>query len=189
MVKAKLFLELLMRLLTDPSGFDRGGEHLEARIGRQVRQIVFLLASRPALADEPDLVAGHALHTIIEHAVLMAIRNADTAGREETCQPTFGAPPPADPLPFPSSQQRFGSDRGLIRDVVFAGLSGLRDGEDQGNVGGLKVVADDRRAPDSLLLETRVGFIDSNLVLTLQGARHLVQQALAHAMQALGEAP
>jgi hypothetical protein len=33
--------------------------------------------------------------------VLMAIRNADTAGREETCQPTFGSPPPADPLPFP----------------------------------------------------------------------------------------
>jgi hypothetical protein len=24
---------LLMRLLTNPSGFDRGGEHLEARIG------------------------------------------------------------------------------------------------------------------------------------------------------------
>jgi hypothetical protein len=32
--------------------------------------------------------------------VLMAIRNADTADREETCQPTFGAPPPTDPLPF-----------------------------------------------------------------------------------------
>lgn len=60
---------------------------------------------------------------------------------------------------------------------------------DQGDVGVLKVVADDRRAPDSLLLETRVGFVDSNLVLTLQEARHLVQQALAHAMQALGEAP
>ena len=32
-VEAELLLELLMRLLTDPSGFDRGGEHLEARIG------------------------------------------------------------------------------------------------------------------------------------------------------------
>ena len=88
-VKAKLLLELLMGLLTDPSGFDRRGEPLEARIGRQVRHIVFLLASRPAFADEPDLVARHALHSVIEHAVLMAIRNADTAGCEETCQPTF----------------------------------------------------------------------------------------------------
>jgi hypothetical protein len=33
MVEAKLFLELLMRLLTDPSGFDRGGERLQARVG------------------------------------------------------------------------------------------------------------------------------------------------------------
>ena len=33
------------------------------------------------------------MHTVIEHPVLMAIRNADTAGREETGQPTFGAPP------------------------------------------------------------------------------------------------
>src|SRR5664279_1587515 len=64
-----------MRLLADPSGFDRGGEHLEARVGWQVRHIVFLLASRPAFADEPDLVARHALHTIVAHAVLMAIRN------------------------------------------------------------------------------------------------------------------
>jgi len=90
-VEAKLLLELLMRLLTDPSGFDRGGEHLEARIAGKFEHIVFLLASRPAFADEPDLVARHALHTIIAHAMLMAIRNADTAGREETCQPTFGA--------------------------------------------------------------------------------------------------
>ena len=80
-----------MRLLTDPSGFDRGGELLEARIGWEVRHVVFLLASRPAFADEPDLVARHALHTIVEHAVFVAIRNADTASREETCQPTFGA--------------------------------------------------------------------------------------------------
>ena len=71
----------------------------------------------------------------------MAIRNADTAGREETCQPTFGAPPPADLLPFSTGRQRFSRDRGLIRDMVFAGLSGLRDGEDQGNVGGIDVLA------------------------------------------------
>ena len=32
-VEAEFLLELLMRLLADPSGFDRGGEHLEARIG------------------------------------------------------------------------------------------------------------------------------------------------------------
>jgi len=70
----------------------------------------------------------------------MTIGHADTAGREKTCQPTFGAPPPTDPLPFPPIQQRFGSDRGLIRDVVLAGLAGFRDGEDQTNVGRINVL-------------------------------------------------
>jgi hypothetical protein len=71
----------------------------------------------------------------------MAIRNPDPAGGEETCQSTFGAPPPADPLPLRCGQQRFSRDRRLIWDVVFAGLSDFRDGKDQGNVGGINVLA------------------------------------------------
>ena len=50
-VEPKLLLELLVGLFTDPSGFDRGGECLEVRIGWQVRHIVFFLAGRPAFAD------------------------------------------------------------------------------------------------------------------------------------------
>ena len=103
-VEPKLLLELLVGLFTDPPGLDRGSERLDGGIGRQVRHIVFLLPGRPPLADEPDLVTRHALHTVIEHPVLMALRNSDTAGREETCQPTFGAPPPTDPLPFAFGQ-------------------------------------------------------------------------------------
>ena len=57
----------------------------------------------------------------------------------------------------------------------------------QDNIGGLTVVADGRRAPDALLLESKVCFIESHLQLTLQEARELVQQALAHAMQMLGD--
>ena len=83
MVEPKLLLELLMCLFTDPSGFDRSDEHLDGGIGRQVRHIVFLLSVLPPRADEPDLIARHALHTIIGHAVLMAVRNPDAAGCEE----------------------------------------------------------------------------------------------------------
>ena len=100
-----------------------------------------LLPCRPPLADEPDFFAWHALHTVIEHPVLMAVRNADTASRKETGQPTFGASPPSDPLPFPFDQQGFSRDRGLIRDMAFARLSCLRDGEHQGDVGGIDVGA------------------------------------------------
>ena len=86
-VGPKLLRELLMGLFTDPPGLDRGSERLDGGIGRQVRYIVFLFLGRPPLADEPDLVTRHALHTVIGHSVLVAIRNADTAGREAACQP------------------------------------------------------------------------------------------------------
>jgi len=99
-VEAEFLFELLMRLFTDPPGFDRGGERFEARIGGQVRHIMFLFARRPAFANEPDLVARHALHAIIEHTVLMTLRNADAAGSKEARQPTFRASSPTDLLPI-----------------------------------------------------------------------------------------
>ncbi len=44
-IEAKFLLVLLMPPLTDPSGFDGGGELLQARIGwQQIRPIVFLLS-------------------------------------------------------------------------------------------------------------------------------------------------
>jgi flagellar biosynthesis/type III secretory pathway protein FliH len=72
----------------------------------------------------------------------------------------------------------------LARDIVAK-----LDASYKGNVAGLVVVADDRRAPDALLLETKLGFIESDLTLTLQETRSVVQQALAHAMKALGDHP
>ena len=52
-VEAEFLLERLMRLLTDPSGFDRGGELLQARIGWQVRHIVFLYFCSPVDRRSP----------------------------------------------------------------------------------------------------------------------------------------
>lgn len=140
-VEAEFLLELLMRLLTDPSGFDRGGKRFEARIGWQVRHIVFLFARRPAFADEPDLVARHALHPIIKHTVLMAVRNAHPAGREEACQTAFRSSPPADFLPFLAGQRSFSGDWGVFRDMVFAGLSYSCERKSQSNIGRVDVLS------------------------------------------------
>ena len=83
MVETEFFLELLMRLLTNPSGLDSGGERLERRIGGQVRSVVFPLAGRPAFTDQPDLlVTRHGLHTAICHAVLVAIGDPDAGSGE-----------------------------------------------------------------------------------------------------------
>ncbi len=50
----------------------------------------------------------------------------------------------------------------------------------------LSVVVDDECAPDALVLETRVGFVDASVVLTLEGARRVIEAALQRAEQGLG---
>ena len=46
MVEAEFFLELLVSLLADPTRFDRRSHFPEIGVGREVGQIVFLLAGR-----------------------------------------------------------------------------------------------------------------------------------------------
>jgi len=134
MIEAEFLLELLMSLFANPSGFDRGGERFEARIGWQVGHIVFLFARRSAFADEPNLLARHTLHAMIAHSVLVAIGDTNATRREETRQPAFRAPPPTDLLPCRVGQRRFGGDRRLIRDVVFARLPRFCDREHQRDI-------------------------------------------------------
>ena len=52
----------------------RGGAHFERSIGQQVRDVMFLLSGRSALADKPDLVARDAFHADTEHTVLITFR-------------------------------------------------------------------------------------------------------------------
>ncbi len=119
-IEAEFLLELLMSLFANPSGFDRGGERFEARVGWQVGHIVFLFARRSAFADKPDLFARHALHAMVAHAVLVAIGDTNATRREETRHPAFRAPPPTDLLPFCVSQRRFGGDGWLFVDGISA---------------------------------------------------------------------
>ncbi|GLR66630.1 hypothetical protein GCM10010909_13100 [Acidocella aquatica] len=100
MIEAKFLFELLVRLLTDPSGLDRGGQRFDGGIGRQVRHIIFLLACQTPLADEPHLRARHALYTIIEHLMLMAVGHPNTASGKAACQVTFRTLTLGDLFPF-----------------------------------------------------------------------------------------
>src|SRR4051794_41643755 len=56
-VQPQLVLGLLVQLLAHPAGLDQGGQDLERRLGRQVREVVLALARGPVLADEPRLLA------------------------------------------------------------------------------------------------------------------------------------
>ena len=103
-IEAEFLLELLMRLFADPSGLDCCSKLFKAHIWRQIRHIVFLLPCRPAFANKPNLLSRHTLHTLVMHAMFVAVRNANTSSSEETREPTFRSPPPTDPLPFRLSQ-------------------------------------------------------------------------------------
>lgn len=92
------------------------------------------------VADEPDLLAWHALHAIVEHPVLMTIRNADASSRKQACQPAFSAAPPAYLVPFLARQQRLGRDRRLVWDVILTAPAVSRHREDQINIGRIYVL-------------------------------------------------
>ena len=54
-IETEFFFQLLVSLLTNPSCLDGGRQGAQARLCRQVGEIVFLLSRHPVFADEPSL--------------------------------------------------------------------------------------------------------------------------------------
>jgi hypothetical protein len=59
-IKPELFLELLMGLLANPARLDGAGERLDRRVGWQVREVVFALATG-ATWSRPSSWCGFAI--------------------------------------------------------------------------------------------------------------------------------
>ena len=75
-----------LSLLADPARLDRPGQCLEIGVGREVGQIVSLLAGRAPLADKPNLFAWHvrhanALKSKVRSCVRRALRGMHDPGR------------------------------------------------------------------------------------------------------------
>src|SRR3982750_607310 len=92
-IEPELLFQLLMRLLADPTCLDEGGELLQRRVGRQVREIVFALTRAAMLTPQPDLVAGQMLAGPALQAHLRPIGDPHPHGRELRPQRTLGAAP------------------------------------------------------------------------------------------------
>ena len=141
-VEAKLVLELLMRLFATPSGLDGSGERLEAGVGWQVRGVVFPLAGRTTLTDQPDLlISRHGLHATVGHTVFVAIGDPDAGCCEPAAQPAFGAPPPAELPSFFTFQHLFGGNGRAIWQVIFAAAPTPGLGKDQSDIDRMDVLA------------------------------------------------
>src|SRR5258708_37967067 len=100
MVEPQLFLQLLMRLFTDPPRLDGSCQRLERNVSGQVRDVVLLLSARSSFAQDPHFIARHTLDTFIEHAGLWAFPEPDAPGSEGACRRAFRAPAPPDLPPL-----------------------------------------------------------------------------------------
>ena len=119
-VEAEFFLKLLVGLLADPSRLDRGGERLEAGVGRQVGKIVFALARGAPLADEPGLLARHVLHALVMDALWRTIGDPHAHGGEGSRQRPFGSLAPADASPLCGGENVFSRRGQLIGNMALA---------------------------------------------------------------------
>src|SRR5258708_12963203 len=88
-----------MRLLTNPSSRDDGGEHSQARLGGQVGKIVFLLSRRAVFADEPGLVPRQMLLTLVPDPLRWSVGRAHTHSRKAAFELSLRAAPPPRVLP------------------------------------------------------------------------------------------
>lgn len=110
-VETEFFLHLLMGLLADPSRLDRGRQGAQVHRGWQVGKIVFLLAQRSVLADEPGLVSRKMLLTLVPYPLRRPIGDPDAQRNKAGLQRTLGPGAPAHLSPRSVGQHVFSRRR------------------------------------------------------------------------------
>src|SRR3954463_9508265 len=100
-----------MRLLTNPSSLDNGGEHSQARLGGQVGKIVFLLSRRAVFADEPGLVPRQMLLPLVPDPLWGAVGRTHADRGKTGFELSFRTGTPTDGLPLGIGQHIFGRYR------------------------------------------------------------------------------
>jgi hypothetical protein len=110
-IKAEFFFHLLMSLFAYPSRLDGGRQGAQVGLRRQVGEIVFLLPRHSVFADEPSLVAGQMLLTLVPDPLWWSVGDPDADSSKTSLELALRAGAPADGLSFGSCQQVFGCAR------------------------------------------------------------------------------
>jgi hypothetical protein len=100
-----------MGLLADPARLDAGDERAPRGTGRHVAQVVFGLAGRASLADQPDRLIGQA--AVVGSCV--AIGHADTGRCKADGKRPLGSLPPGHAPPRQTGQHLLRRTRFLAR--------------------------------------------------------------------------
>src|SRR6516162_9059603 len=91
MIEPQLLLELLVRLLANPTRLDGGGEPLEADVGRKIGEGVFAFARGAALAHQPGFGAGHMLHAFVMDSLRRSVGDPHANGGEGSGHRSLGS--------------------------------------------------------------------------------------------------
>ena len=110
-IETEFFFQLLVSLLANPSRLDGGRQGAQVSLRRQVGEIVFLLSRHPVFADEPSLVAGQMLLTLVPDPLRRSVGNPHADRSKTSLELSFRAGAPTDGAPFGIGQHVFGRYR------------------------------------------------------------------------------
>ena len=123
-----------MSLLANPARLDGRGERLQIGVGREVGQIVFLLAGRAPLADQPNVVARQMLHALVADPLRPPVGDAHADGGEAGLQGSLGSLSPGERAPFRLGEHVFSAGGEDIGPMPLARPAASGDGEDEFDV-------------------------------------------------------
>src|ERR1044071_2086104 len=110
-IETKFFFQLLVSLLANPSRLDGGRWGAQVSLRRQVGKIVFLLSRHPVFANQPSLVAGQMLLTLVPDPLRRSVGNPHADRSKTSLELSFRAGAPTDGAPFGIGQHVFGCHR------------------------------------------------------------------------------
>ena len=110
-VETEFLFQLLVSLLANPSRLDGGRQGAQVGLGRQVGEIVFLLSRQPVFADEPSLVAGQMLLTLVPDPLRWSVGDPHADSSKTSLELSLRAGAPTDVLPSGIGQHVFGRYR------------------------------------------------------------------------------
>ncbi len=79
-IETEFFLQLLVSLLANPTSLDGSRERAQVSLCRQVGEIVFLLSRHPMFSDEPSLLAGQMLLTLVPDPLRRSVGDPHASG-------------------------------------------------------------------------------------------------------------
>ena len=110
-IETEFFFQLLVSLLANPSRLD--GRRQAAQVGRrrQAGEIVFLFSRHPVFADQPRLVPGEMLLTLVPDPLRWSVGDPYADCSKTSLELSFRAGAPTDGVPFGFGQHGFGRYR------------------------------------------------------------------------------